>query len=368
MNFLSDISKLTDGVTHLITAENVYGEKGRGGMARIGPIPQEEVVRIGQVWSVDHEKHPARDLGEKYKIRPCIMLAERSVTTVMDVAGAGAITHIWFTTGDKGYRDLILRVYWDGEGAPSVECPLGDFFGCPFTTRLKILSLPINVNPQGGMNCYFPMPFRRGARMTIENRDTKEVCLFYAISYEERPIAEDEAYFHAQFRRENPLKYGRDFTILDGVKGRGHYVGTQMGWQQNTEGWWGEGEIKMFIDGDVEYATYVGTGTEDYFGGAWGFGDNFTAPFLGYQDLMNPAGHGGVTNRVGHRHSMYRFHLPDPIRFSADLKVTMQALGWRVGGRFLPVRDDLCSVAYWYQTEPHAAFPSIGDRDALEVI
>ena len=368
MNFMGDIARFGAGETRLITAENVYGEKGRGGMARIEPEPQPEVAGIGQLWSVDSKRHAARDLGEGYKIRPFINLAANAVTTIMDVSGEGAITHLWVTTDSKRYRSLILRAYWDGEAEPSVEAPIGDFFGCPFAARLKLTSLPINVNPSGGMNCYFPMPFRGGARITVENRDETEACLFYAISYELRPVDAGEARFHASFRRENPLEYARDYTILDGVRGAGHYVGTQLGWQQNSEGWWGEGELKAYIDGDRDYATYVGTGTEDYFGGAWGFGDNFSAPFLGYRDLMNPTGQGGITNRVGHRHSMYRFHLPDPIRFREALRVTIQALGWRDGGRYLPVRDDLCSVAYWYQGEPHAAFPPLGNRDALESI
>ena len=141
-----------------------------------------------------------------------------------------------------------------------------------------------------------------------------------------------------------------------------------MAWQQNTDGWWGEGEFKAFIDGDKEFPTICGTGTEDYFGGAWCFGANYTAPFLGYQDLtiQDQAGH--PMGRHGNRHIMYRFHLLDPIRFQKDLRVTMQAIGWRSEGRYLPLQDDLASVAYWYQAEPHAAFPKLPDRDGLEII
>jgi hypothetical protein len=139
-----------------------------------------------------------------------------------------------------------------------------------------------------------------------------------------------------------------------------------MCWQQNNAGWWGEGEIKAFIDGDKEFATYVGTGTEDYFGGAWCFGENYSAPFLGYQDITAADGRG--TNLIGNRHVLYRFHILDPIRFEQDLKITMQAIGWRSEGRYLPLRDDISSVAYWYQLEPHAKFAPLGDRDSLEVI
>lgn len=372
MSSITNLSKLTNGKTHLITGENVYGQKGRGGMADLTATPQPEVERIGQQW-YDRQQpgtppYAARELGQKWKVRPCIYLPAQSLTTLMEVKGQGAITHIWITTEPKNYRDLILRMYWDGEEAPSVEVPLGDFFGCPFAGRLKLLSIPINVNPTGGMNCYLPMPFRRGARITIENRRLEPIPhFFYAISWEEHPVAEEEGYFHAQFRRSNPLSYGEDYVILDGVKGKGHYIGTLLGWQQNSQGWWGEGEVKMFLDGDKEFPTYVGTGTEDYFGGAWCFGENFSAPFLGYQDMMNLDG-SHETNRVGNRHAMYRFHVMDPIRFETDLKVTIQAIGWRGEGRYLPLQDDICSVAMWYQTLPHAPFPTLGDRDALEVI
>ncbi len=145
--------------------------------------------------------------------------------------------------------------------------------------------------------------------------------------------------------------------ILDGVQGVGHFVGTYMAWQQNSQGWWGEGEIKVFLDGDDEYPTLCGTGTEDYFGGAWGFG----APFLGYP-------FGQTDFKVGNRHGVYRFHIMDPIRFQQDIRITMQAIGWRSEGRYLPLQDDIASVAYWYQSEPHTAFPTLGNRDHLEVI
>ena len=225
-----------------------------------------------------------------------------------------------------------------------------------------MLAIPINVNPSGAFNSYFPMPFRKRARITIENRAPAEVGgFFYAINYAETEVAKDDAYLHAQFRRTNPLPYKEDYIILDGVKGRGQYVGTYMAWQQNSQGWWGEGEIKVFLDGDGDFPTICGTGTEDYFGGAWCFGQTYSAPFLGY-----PLG--TCDGKPGNRHGLYRFHIMDPIRFREDLRVTMQAIGWRSEGRYLPLQDDIASVAYWYQAEPHAAFPQLGDRDALEVV
>jgi hypothetical protein len=363
---LFGISHLVDAETRSVTAENVYGEKGKGGMAELSPTPQKEVAKIGQKW--DGPNSCARDLGRTFKVRPCITVPGKSVSTLMDVKGPGVIQHIWITVDPKFYRDLILRMYWDGEKTPSVECPVGDFFCNGWKTRNNVLALPINVNPSGGFNCYFPMPFRKSARITIEQRGPVDVGgFFYAINYSLQKVDPKEAYFHAQFRRTNPLPYKADYTILDGVKGRGHYVGTYMAWQQNTDGWWGEGEFKAFIDGDKAFPTICGTGTEDYFGGAWAFSGNYTAPFLGYVDLSN-AHAGREMGKHGNRHGMYRFHVLDPIRFKKDLRVTMQALGWRSDGRYLPLQDDLASVAYFYQAEPHAPFPALGDRDALEVI
>jgi hypothetical protein len=357
---LGTLDRLSSAKTRLITAENVYGEKGRGGMAELSETPQADVTRIGQHW--DGINYGARELGTKWKVRPCITLPAGATTTIMDVDGPGYIQHIWITFGTERYRDQIIRIYWDGETTPSVETPIGDFFCNGFNTRVNILALPINVNPSGGFNSYFPMPFRSHAKITVENRDVKDLGgFFYAITYAQTEVDSDSAYFHALFRRTNPLTYGDDYVILDNVVGRGHYVGTYMAWQQNNANWWGEGEIKFFLDGDDEYPTLCGTGTEDYFGGAWGFGATYTAPFLGYPI-------GDIESKVGGRHGLYRFHIMDPIRFEQDLRVTMQAIGWRSDGRYLPLQDDIASVAYWYQTEPHKTFPELGDRNALEVI
>jgi len=282
---LAGITKLTNGNTRLFTAENVYGEKGKGGMADVSDAPQPEVTKVGQLWGGPNPC--ARDLGKRWKVRPCITLPSESTTTLMDTDGPGRITHIWITLNQKSYRDIILRIYWDEENEPSVESPIGDFFCCGFSKALSINAVPINVNATGGLNCYFPMPFRKHVRITVENRAPEKLDgFFYAISMDEDGVGDDEAYFHAKFRRENPLEYKKDYLVIDGIEGKGHYVGTQMCWQQNSSGWWGEGEFKAFIDGDKDFPTYCGTGTEDYFGGAWGFFGNFSAHFLGYQDMM----------------------------------------------------------------------------------
>jgi len=239
---LGNISRLSDAVSRSITAENVYGEKGKGGMAGLTTEPQESVAKIGQHW--DGPNGCARDLGQTWKVRPCITLPTSATSTLMDVDGPGCIQHIWITVDWRKSRDIILRMYWDNETVPSVETPLNYFFCNAYVPSVDIAALPINVNPSNGCNCYFPMPFRRHAKITVENRSAENIGgFFYAINYTLTKVDDDEAYFHAQYRRTNPVPYRQDYTIVDGVKGRGHYAGVYMAWQQNSAGWWGEGEI-----------------------------------------------------------------------------------------------------------------------------
>jgi hypothetical protein len=179
--------------------------------------------------------------------------------------------------------------------------------------------------------------------------------------------------FHAQFRRVNPLPYKEVYTIVDGIRGQGHYVGTYLFWQSNRNGWWGEGEIKFYMDGDGEFPTICGTGTEDYFCGSYGFASDlgrgpqyvdYTTPYAGFHVFKPDL---NVLQESQTRFGMYRWHITDPIRFKKDLKVTIQALGWRSGGRYLPPQDDISSVAFWYQEEPHRSFPELPGRDQLEI-
>ncbi len=335
-NDLSNIYLRRNAESRSLNAENPTGEKGKGAMAD----PKGEGA--------------ARELGQGWKVRPCLTLQAGETATLMDNEGPGMIRHMWFT---------FIRIYWDGQDTPSVEAPLGDLLCNSWACRQNILALPINVNPTGGMNVYFPMSFKKHAKITVENDSPNELGgFFYTINYTLEEVPDDALYFHAQWRRTNPLPYGEEYLILDGVKGQGQYVGTFMAWQQNNAGWWGEGEIKMFIDGDKEFPTICGTGTEDYFGGAWGFGDDFSAPYLGFRQAIKKSG------EVGARMTLYRFHVQDPIFFSTDLKVTMQALGWRSEGRYLPLQDDISSVAYWYQTLPHAPLPILPDRNEREIV
>lgn len=350
---LGNLSRLSRAQSRSISPENFTGEKGRGGMATTGT-------------NVEY----ARDLGQGWKVSPSIFVQSGEVFTLGTIDGAGAISHIWMTAFPKYWRHLILRFYWDGEEQPSVEVPFGDFFCNGWCERTNVSSLPVAVNPAGGMNCYWEMPFRKSARITIENRWHEPVHLYYQIDYTLTDVPDDAAYFHAQWRRSNPVKYKDVHTILDGVRGQGQYVGTYIAWGANNGGWWGEGEVKFYLDGDTDWPTICGTGTEDYFGGAWNFehpqGEygEYSTPFLGMPQVLRPDG----LYRSQQRFGMYRWHVMDPIRFEQDLRVTVQALGWRNDMRYLPLQDDVASTAFWYQTEPHVPHPALPDKDYLEVI
>lgn len=352
---LGNIHRLSHARTRSISAENPTGEKGKGAMAEDG---------VGAKF--------AADLGRGWKINPSIRIEPGQRSTLADVAGPGAIQQIWMTpTGPM--RFMILRIYWDGQPHPSVECPIGDFFACGWGEYAQVSSAAVCVNPGSALNCYWPMPFRKHCRITIENVGHEQATLYYQINYALNDVSEDAAYFHAQFRRVNPLPYKQVYTLLDGVKGKGHYVGTYMAWGVNNNGWWGEGEIKFYLDGDGEFPTICGTGTEDYFCGSYNFENRktrqyqeFTTPYAGMPQVIRPDGVYQSQQRFG----LYRWHLTDPVRFEQNLRVTLQALGWRTHGstRYLPLQDDIASVAFWYQTLPAVKFPPLPDRDQLEVI
>jgi hypothetical protein len=350
-NHLSSLYRLSNARTLSISPENFTGEKGKGGAATEGTGAK-----------------AARELGQGWKISPSVDIASGVTYTVAEISGSGAIQHIWMTpTGN--WRFSILRMYWDDEKTPSVEVPLGDFFALGWGKYARISSLAVCVNPGSAFNSYWPMPFRHKARITLENLDEKAMTLFYQVDYVLAPVPAEAAYFHAQFRRVNPLSYKQVYTIVDGIKGKGHYVGTYLAWGVHNNGWWGEGEIKFYMDGDREFPTINGTGTEDYFNGSYDFEnpekhqyEEFTSPYSGLVQVLKPDGLYQSQQRFG----LYRWHIPDPIRFASDLRVTIQALGWRSGGRYLPLTDDISSVAFWYQTDPHADFPKLPTKDQLE--
>jgi D-arabinan exo alpha-(1,3)/(1,5)-arabinofuranosidase (non-reducing end) len=356
---LSNLFRLSDAKTRSISPENYNGAKGGGGRATTGSGAD-----------------ASRDLGTGWKVNPCVSIKSKTTFTVAEIDGAGSIQHIWMTpTGN--WRNSILRFYWDDETSPSVEVPVGDFFGMGWGQYAPLQSLAVCVNPGSAFNCYWPMPFRKKCRITMENIDEKDMTLYYQVDYILTEVPADAAYFHAQFRRVNPLPYKSNYVLADSIKGKGQYVGTYIAWGVHNNGWWGEGEIKFFMDGDTDYPTVCGTGTEDYFCGSYDFDTHqknaagvmesryteFSTPYSGLHQVIRGDGHYNIAQRFG----MYRWHITDPIRFEKDLKVTIQALGWRDGGRYLPLQDDIASVAFWYQREPHTPFRKLPDRDGLEV-
>ncbi len=351
---LGNLSQLSRAKTRSISPENFTGEKGKGGMATEG---------TGARY--------AAGLGQGWKVSPSVHVGPGETFTLADIQDQGAIQQIWMTpTGD--WRFSILRIYWDDQEHPSVECPVGDFFGMGWGKFAQLNSLAVCVNPGSAFNCYWEMPFRKRCRITLTNLADEAMTLYYQINYTLTDVPDNCAYFHASFRRTNPLPYGEVYTILDEVQGQGQFVGTYMAWGVNNRGWWGEGEIKFFMDGDDEFPTICGTGTEDYFCGSYNFDlgkDNggyaeFSTPQAGLHQVIRPDGRYSSQQRFG----MYRWHISDPIRFEQDLKVTIQALGWRKSGpKYLPLQDDIASVAFWYQTLPSVPFVPLPERDFLEV-
>jgi hypothetical protein len=351
---LGNLSRLSKAQSRSISAENFTGEKGKAGMATKG-----------------NGEGAAKELGQGWKVSPCVSVKAKSTFTVAEINGSGAIQQIWITPATlDNARLFILRFYWDGESEPSVEVPLGDFFACGWGKYCQINSLPVCVNPGSAFNCYWNMPFRKKAKITVENLADKKLLLYYQVNYALTQVPKDAAYFHAQFRRVNKLPAKSVYTLLDGVRGRGQYVGTYLAWEVHSPGWWGEGEIKFYLDGDREFPTICGTGTEDYFCGSYNFENQethryqtFSTPYTGLAQVLPP----DVVYKPGQRFGLYRWHIADPVRFEKDLKVTIQALGWKANGKYLPLEDDIASVSYWYQTEPHARFPPLPAKDKLVI-
>ena len=355
---MGNLFRLSNAQTRSISPENFTGEKGKGGMAKI-----EDKGKV----NVANASDAARDLGQGWKVNPYIRIQPGETFTIAEITGSGAIQHIWMTpTGN--WRFSILRIYWDDETEPSVECPVGDFFGMGWAEYAPLTSLAVCVNPGSAFNCYWTMPFRKKCRMTMENINDKEpMTLYYQVDYTLTDVPADAGYFHAQFRRSNPNTTS-DYTIVDNIKGKGQYVGVYMAWGVNNNGWWGEGEIKFFMDGDNKFPTICGTGTEDYFCGSYNFDregkyKEFCTPYAGLHQVIRPDGAYKAQQRFG----LYRWHIKDPIRFEKDLRITIQDLGWRQGGRYLPQQSDISSVCFWYQADPHTKFPKLPAWQVLEV-
>lgn len=285
---MGNLYRLSNAKTRSISPENFTGEKGKGGMA--DPVKDKDKPNQANA------HHAAKTLGQGWKVNPYVNIAPNETFTLAEIEGPGAIQQIWMTpTGE--WRKTIIRFYWDDEKEPSVECPIGDFFCSGWGVYSPLSSLAVCVNPGSAFNCYWQMPFRKKCRITMENIDpNNEMRVYYQINYTLTEVPEDAAYFHAQFRRSNP-NMTSDHVLVDGIKGKGQYVGTYMAWQVNNSGWWGEGEIKFFMDGDKKFPTICGTGTEDYFCGSYNFEnkttrqyEEFSTPYAGLHQIIRPDG------------------------------------------------------------------------------
>lgn len=320
--------------------------------------------------------------------RDAIPVEPGKTLTVAEIDGPGCIKHIWSTNSLAHLRDamrcLVLRIWWDDEPAPSVECPIVEFFGGAFGICKNFWSLPLQMNPDAGrgMNCWFPMPFRRHARIEVHNEWRQPIEFFYYVDHEIYPAwDEDLAYFHVQWRRENPTRgWGvkdlkgpanidnlrsywktpnttgaENYVILD-ARGRGQYVGCHLDvdcFQREKNDWYGEGDDMIFIDGEPWPPSFHGTGTEDYFSTAYCPRTEYSTPYCGLTHYSGSPQWGEHDWPFRGKNSLYRFHIEDPIRFEKSIRVTIEH------GHNNKLTNDYASTAYWYQFEPHAAFPKL---------
>jgi hypothetical protein len=355
---MGNLYRLSNAESRSISPENFTGEKGKGGMATL-----EE----------GSAAKAARELGQGWKVNPYINIKAGETFILAEIEGEGVIQHIWMTPAGV-YRGNIIRFYWDDEETPSVEVPVGDFFASGWGRGFEpqINSHAICVNPRSGFNSYWQMPFRKKCKITMENVDDKGLRLYYQIDYALTDVPDDAAYFHAQYRMVDALPEGEVFTIVDDINGAGHYVGTYLARGTFAKGWWGEGEVKFFIDGDDEFPTICGTGEEDYFCGSYGYDDRngddgyelftpFNGPYTGFHYFRDLEKRAKYRSMIG----QYRWHVMDPVRFKEDLKITIQSLGWKSEGRYKHLEDDLSAVSYWYQSEPHQPFQKLPSVEVL---
>ena len=361
----NDFYILNNIKTRSISCENLDGSIGGG--AKSEPIAG----------------RPGEKLGKGWKSNPYMTIKPNETFEMVNIQGEGEIKSIWITGSvDRG---LIIRMYWDGQETPSVECPITDFFLYGYSTphsmdhwnagpNYRVDSALMSVIPNRGLNSYIPMPYKKSARITLENRTTEEKGVYYQVNFEEKEIDANAGYFHAQFRTSMPVKYQDVHTILDGINGQGKYIGTAMYVGLNRASrWWGEGEFKFFIDGDKEYPSICTTGLEDYFCGAFNWDveseyQTYSHMYVGMPHIYKPDG----LYEIQQRFCLYRWHVVDPICFENELKITVQDLGWKVNDKgewkeFLQREDDFTTVGYWYQTLPTNQFPKlISHKDLTE--
>jgi len=297
-----DVSRLTSLRTRSFCPENPDGRNGSAAKAEHGSA-----------------SFASRELGKGWKVNPYVDIAPGQTHELVAIDEPGCVRHFWATTDRPHWRSLILRAYWDDSEEPAIEVPYGDFFCNGWGVYAPVSSAMVVAAPHGGMNSYWPMPFDENARITLENIGDTTACLYYQVDVED-------------------------------VAGRGQYVGTYLAWQPSSDGWWGEGEVKFWLDSDAEHPSIASTGLEDYMGGAWNFDvggayQTYTTPYLGMPQVLPP----DQTYQPGQRFGMYRWHVPDPIRFARRLgRVDVQALGWQSEGRYLQLEDDIASTCWFY--------------------
>jgi hypothetical protein len=320
----------------------------------LGELPRAKDYKLLRISSYDRT-------GGNADARP---IDPGQTLTLLEEKGPGEISHIWITISSPEIyhlKKLVLRMYWDGESEPSVEAPIGDFFGLGNGEYFLYESLPLAVGSAQALNCFFPMPFQKSAKITVTNEGTQKVGSFYYnidLRVYSQPLLPESFYFHAQYRQCTPCQGGKETINLDGkdnyvfmeATGRGQFVGVTQSIFQNHDGWWGEGDDMIFVDGE-KLPSINGTGSEDYYLGAWGF----DAGAFNYLLFGCPV-RGGYN--AGARWSVYRFHLDSPIPFTQSIRATIEH------GHANDRSDNFFSVAYWYQTEPHAKFPPLAPVDA----
>jgi hypothetical protein len=318
-----------------ISFENPTGEKGKAGMApsKIG------VGRKGQ---------PAREFSPG------------KTFTLCDIKGPGEIQHIWVTVRKSvdTLQGIVIRAYWDGQKHPSIEAPLGAFFGIMHGKIGAYQSAAHSVNPEAGMNIWLEMPFAKQAKITLTNESTKSTSLFYYIDYTlGDKLPSKFGRLHAMYRRENPTTLKQDFEILPKRTGKGRFVGCVIGIRALEENWWGEGEVKVYLDGDGNFPTICGTGTEDYIGQSWGLQ---SVAYL----------YGGTSLMADKLNTFYRWHIKDPIYWKKDVRITIQQIGWsqqvndKTGSGLYERQDDWSCSSFWYEPIPSAPLPTLPDYNA----
>jgi hypothetical protein len=316
-------------VSRSISFENPTGAPGEGGKA-------------------------ASELGVGRKGDPARIVKPGETVQLADIEGPGTIRHIWLTTRNvpSVLRGMVIRAWWEGQEHPSIECPLGDFFGVSHGRVMPYQSAVHSVGPKAGFNIWLPMPFAKRAKFTLTNESDKEVHVFYQMTYtlgDKHPA--DVGRLHVLFRRENPTTEKRDFEILPLRKNKGRYLGAVIGVRNlHPKLWWGEGEVKVYMDGDTKFPTIAGTGSEDYVGLSWGM--------QSVQYLYH-----GCNLKQNEYVSMYRWHLPDPIAWQKECRITIQQLSI-AEGKFIDVADDWCCSTFWYEPTPGAPLPAMPELKA----